>query len=101
MTEPGSTEQSPDDMHTLMSDALRHAIGTGTRDVAPLRTSVTEYVRSRRSLGLRPEEVVIELKAKIASTLQHHPAPMRGSHDVADVVAEQVVRLAIEAYFAD
>lgn len=101
MTEPSRIEQSPDDAHATMSAALRTVLHAGTRDAAPLRTSVTNYVRARKSVGLRPEEVVIELKAEIASTIQHHPAVLHAAYDPTEAIAEQVVRLAIEAYFAD
>lgn len=101
MTEPGRTEESPDEAQAMMSAALRNVLYAGARDTAPLRTSVTDYVRARKNVGLRPEEVVIELKAEIASTLQRQPAALHGTYDPADVIAEQLVRLAIEAYFAD
>ena len=102
MTEPSSAEQSPDDAQALVSAALRRALHAGSRDAAPLRTSVTQFVRARKRVGLRPEEVVIELKAEIASTLQHKPAStlLHAAYDD-EMVAEQIVRIAIEAYFAD
>ncbi|HVX38123.1 MAG TPA: hypothetical protein VHB25_01025 [Gemmatimonadaceae bacterium] len=103
MPEQVRADDAPTDAQALVSAALQHAVHSESRDAGQLRSRVLLYVRARKRVGLRPEEVVIELKTEIAKTLQRRPpaAAWSATGNAVDVLAEQVIRLAIEAYFAE